>query len=70
MELPLCTQYDEKYFGAALHGAITDLKSKGYLSSDRNETSSIKMWNYIGPEVIYVQLGNFVLAFKSLANIR
>ncbi|XP_020277328.1 uncharacterized protein LOC109851548 [Asparagus officinalis] len=50
VELPLCTQYDEKYFGAVLQSAITDLKSKGYLSSDQNETSSIKMWNYIGPE--------------------
>lgn len=57
-ELPLCVEYDEKYFGSALDGAITALKNKGYLgseSSDQLEASSTRIWNYIGPEVTFIQ---------------
>ncbi|XP_010936422.1 uncharacterized protein [Elaeis guineensis] len=49
-ELPLCLQYDEKYFGSGLDCAIMALKLKGYLSNDRLGVSSSKIWNYIGPE--------------------
>ncbi|XP_038983505.1 uncharacterized ATP-dependent helicase YprA-like isoform X1 [Phoenix dactylifera] len=49
-ELPLCLQYDEKYFGSGLDCAITALKLKGYLSNDHLGVSSSKVWNYIGPE--------------------
>ncbi|KAG6535035.1 hypothetical protein ZIOFF_008953 [Zingiber officinale] len=33
-ELPLCLQYDEKYFGSGLNSAIISLRNKGYLCND------------------------------------
>lgn len=49
-ELPLCSQYDEKYFGSGLDSAITALKLKGCLSNNPLGVSSSMIWNYIGPE--------------------
>ncbi|KAG6530731.1 hypothetical protein ZIOFF_004489 [Zingiber officinale] len=49
-ELPLCLQYDEKYFGSGLNSAIISLRNKGYLCNDAYDVSSPNSWNYIGPD--------------------
>ncbi|KAJ6813656.1 uncharacterized protein M6B38_142540 [Iris pallida] len=49
LELPLCSQYDEKFFGPSLESAIMSLKSKGCLVTSSFCASSTKMWSYIGP---------------------
>lgn len=49
LELPVSSQYDEKYFGRSLDRAISSLKSKGYLVTSP-EVSTAEIWNYIGPE--------------------
>lgn len=64
-ELPLCLQYDEKYFGSGLDCAITALKLKGYLSNDRLGVSSSRVWNYIGPEVCFC-LHGFLLWYMEM----
>ncbi|KAG9443551.1 hypothetical protein H6P81_014891 [Aristolochia fimbriata] len=48
LELPLCLQHDERYFGSGLDGAIKTLENKGYLFSDPSRAA--KTWNYIGVE--------------------
>ncbi|XP_074577358.1 uncharacterized protein LOC141833761 [Curcuma longa] len=49
-ELPLCLQYDEKYFGSGLNSVIISLRNKGYLCNDAYDVSSPNSWNYIGPD--------------------
>ncbi|XP_072971707.1 uncharacterized protein [Typha angustifolia] len=49
-ELPLCLQYDEKYFGPCLNLALMVLKNKGHLCNNPTGSCSTKTWNYIGPE--------------------
>ncbi|WOL03035.1 hypothetical protein Cni_G11755 [Canna indica] len=49
LELPLCLEYDEKYFGPGLNCAIIALKKTGYLG-DAYGVSSPKLWNYIRPD--------------------
>ncbi|XP_068668097.1 uncharacterized protein [Aristolochia californica] len=48
-EHPLCLQYDERYFGSGLDGAVKSLENKGYLFSDPSQAAT-KSWNYIGNE--------------------
>ncbi|WVZ66650.1 hypothetical protein U9M48_015840 [Paspalum notatum var. saurae] len=49
-ELPLCLQYDERYFGSCLNSAMMTLKDKGYIINNPSGSLSSSMWNYIGPE--------------------
>ncbi|PKU77648.1 ATP-dependent DNA helicase Q-like 3 [Dendrobium catenatum] len=48
-EIPVSSEYDEKYFGPSLERAILSLKNKGHLVPDP-EVSASKIWNYVGPE--------------------
>ncbi|KAG0488924.1 hypothetical protein HPP92_007735 [Vanilla planifolia] len=49
VELPLCLQYDEKYFGPGVEQAIISLKNRGYVHV-HPQNSETKCWSYIGPE--------------------
>jgi hypothetical protein len=50
-ELPLCLQYDEKYFRFGLERAMSALRNKGHLGNNPSGDLSKNMWSYIGPEV-------------------
>ncbi|XP_078155045.1 UBQ, helicase-c and DEAD-like helicase domain-containing protein isoform X2 [Carex rostrata] len=49
-ELPLCLQYDEKYFRFGLERSMSSLRNKGYLGNNPGGDLSKNMWSYIGPE--------------------
>ncbi|XP_020572904.1 uncharacterized protein LOC110019546 isoform X2 [Phalaenopsis equestris] len=49
LELPVSSQYDEKYFGPSLERTIISLKNKGHLITD-TKVSATKIWSYVGPE--------------------
>lgn len=50
LEHPLSLVHDEKYFGSGLTSAVTNLKNRGYISSDPSVDDSAKIWSYIGQE--------------------
>lgn len=52
-ELPLCLQYDEKYFRFGLEHSMSSLRNKGYLGNNPGGDLSKNMWSYIGPEVSF-----------------
>ncbi|KAJ4755387.1 ATP-dependent helicase HRQ1 [Rhynchospora pubera] len=49
-ELPLCLQYDEKYFSFGLQQAMSALRNLGHLGNNPSGDLLKSMWSYIGPE--------------------
>ncbi|CAN0876969.1 ATP-dependent helicase HRQ1 [Linum grandiflorum] len=47
-EHPLSLQYDENHFGPGLDAAVMSLRNKGFVTCNRTDDHSARIWSYIG----------------------